>query len=165
MKKYELTNEFITTASGIKLYRIKALMDFGSVKAGDIGGCIEKEANLDQSGSAWVSGNACVFGNAQVRENAEVRGNAEVSGNAQVTGNVLVSGSAQACGNADYVTVKGFGSVYRTTTFFRERAGSCRGQMRMLLRHIGRVPKESRRNTRQKQERKGISDACRFNGV
>lgn len=37
MKKYELTNEFITTASGIKLYRIKALMDFGSVKAGDIG--------------------------------------------------------------------------------------------------------------------------------
>ena len=36
-KKYELTDEFITL-SGKKLYRIKALIAFGDVDAGDIGG-------------------------------------------------------------------------------------------------------------------------------
>lgn len=86
MKKYELTTD-TKMVLGRKLFRIKALVSFGNVKIGDLGGYIEKEENLSQEGNAWVSGNA------------------EVSG------------------NADYATAQGFGSVYRVTTFFREKTG------------------------------------------
>lgn len=83
MKKYELTTETKINAFGKKLFRIKALVSFGSVSAGEKGGWVEKEENLSQSG------------------NALVRDNAEVSG------------------NADYATIHGFGTCFRTTTFFR----------------------------------------------
>lgn len=36
MKKYELTTEFKFNTLGKKLFRIKALIDFGNVKAGDL---------------------------------------------------------------------------------------------------------------------------------
>lgn len=89
MKKYELTTETKINAFGKKLFRIKALVSFGPVSAGEKGGWVEKEENLSQSGNAWV------------RDNAEVSGNAVVSG------------------NADYATIHGFGTCFRTTTFFR----------------------------------------------
>lgn len=41
MKKYELTAEFIEQW-GKKLFRIKALISFGSVEAGELGGYVEK---------------------------------------------------------------------------------------------------------------------------
>lgn len=58
MKKFELTTEFITNAFGKKLFRIKALVEFGDVKAGELGGYVEKEENVSQDGDAWVSGKA-----------------------------------------------------------------------------------------------------------
>ena len=58
MKKFELTTEFITNAFGKKLFRIKALVEFGDVKAGELGGYVEKEGNVSQAGNAWVYGNA-----------------------------------------------------------------------------------------------------------
>ena len=106
MKKFELTTD-TKMFLGKKLFRIKALISFGNVKVGDMGGYIEKEENLSQYGDAWVSGNARVSGNAKVFGNAKVSGNAEVFGNARVSG------------NADYATASGFGSEYRTTTFFK----------------------------------------------
>ncbi len=36
MKKFELTSEFITNIFGIKLFRIKALVEFGNVKVGEL---------------------------------------------------------------------------------------------------------------------------------
>lgn len=65
MKKYELTAESIVQF-GRTLYRIKALVAFGGVEEGELGGFVEKEENLDQSGNAWVSGDAQVYGNAWV---------------------------------------------------------------------------------------------------
>ena len=94
MKKYELTGE-TKLAHGKELFRIKALVDFGEVKCGDIGGWIEKEHNLSHEGNAWGSGNA------------------------RVSGNAWVSGDAMVSGDADYTTIKGFGSCFRTTTFFK----------------------------------------------
>ena len=64
MKKFELTTEFITNMFGKKLFRIKALVEFGNVKAGELGGYVEKEGNVSQDGNAWVSGDAKVSGNA-----------------------------------------------------------------------------------------------------
>ena len=83
MKKFELTTESVLHF-GRKLFRIKALVEFGNVKEGELGGFIEKEDNLSQEGDAWVSGNARVFGNAWVYDNARVSGNARVYGNAWV---------------------------------------------------------------------------------
>ena len=100
MKKFELTTD-TKMLLGRKLFRIKALISFGNVRAGDMGGYIEKEGNLSQSGNAWVSGDA------------------EVSGNARVSGNAWVYGDARVSGDADYATASGFGSEYRTTTFFK----------------------------------------------
>ena len=105
MKKFELTAESKNFA-GKKLFRIKALLSFGNVKEGELGGFVEKEENLSDNGDAWVSGNA------------------RVSGDAEVSGNAWVYGDARVSGDADYATVHGFGSEYRTTTFFRTKAGN-----------------------------------------
>lgn len=42
-KKYELTGEFIEHWSGKKLYRIRSLVSFGVVVAGQLGGFVESE--------------------------------------------------------------------------------------------------------------------------
>lgn len=106
MKKIELTTD-TKMHFGRKLFRIKALVSFGNVKAGDMGGYVEKEENLSHLNDAWVYGDAEVYGNAKVYGDAEVYGDAWVSGNAEVYG------------NADYAIASGFGSEYRTTTFFK----------------------------------------------
>ena len=86
-KKYELTGEFIEHWSGKKLYRIRALVSFGTVVAGQLGGFIESEKNLDQS----LSGDAWVYGNARVYGNAWVYGDARVSGDARVRSYAVIS--------------------------------------------------------------------------
>ena len=157
MKKFELTTEFITNALGKKLFRIKALVEFGSVKAGELGGYAEKEENISQDGNAWVSDDACVYGdakvfgnawvsddacvygdakvfgnawvygdawvhgNAKVSDNANVSDNAKVFGNAEVYGDAKVSDNAEVSGDADYALVKGFGTEFRCTTFYRDK--------------------------------------------
>ena len=57
--KFKLTSE-TKVFLGKTLYRIEALIDFGIVEKGELGGYIEKETNLSQNGNAWVSGNAWV---------------------------------------------------------------------------------------------------------
>ena len=93
MKKYELTSDSIVVF-GVDLFRIKALIGFGDVKAGDLGGYIQSEENLAHDGNAWVSGGAWVFGDAQVFGNAQVFDNARVFGNAWVSGNAWVFSGA-----------------------------------------------------------------------
>ena len=122
MKKYELTTN-TKMLFGRKLFQIKALVSFGDVTAGDLGGYIEKEENLSHDGTAWVSGDALVSGNAWVSGDALVYGNARVYGDARVYGNARVSGNALVYGNADYICFKGFGSENRNTTMFRTKNG------------------------------------------
>ena len=134
MKKFELTSESVTFL-GKTLFRIKALVSFGDVAEGELGGFIERENNLDQSGDAWVSGDARVCGDAKVFGNAWVSGDARVCGNAWVSGDARVCGDARVFGNAwvsgdarvqncrDYSATSCFGSENRTTTFFRTKDG------------------------------------------
>ena len=105
MKKFELTSESIINIFEKKLFRIRALVEFGSVKEGELGGFVEKEENLSREGNAWVSGDAMVSGNARVSGNAWVSGNARVSGHAWVSGNAWVYADALVIGNAK-VSVK-----------------------------------------------------------
>ena len=165
-KKYILTDDVIDFNSHT-LHRIKAVRDFDCVKAGDLGGFIESEKNLDHDGDAWVTGDARIFGDAvvsgaavvtgdavvtdsarvsgdafvtdsarvsgaavvsdsaRVSGAAVVSGDARVSGAARVTGDAFVtdsarvSGAAVVSGAADFAVIRGFGRVFRTTTFFR----------------------------------------------
>lgn len=119
MKKFELTAESKINIFGKKLFRIKALISFGDVEEGETGGWIEKEENLEQSsGDAWVYGDA------------------EVSGNAEVYG------------NADYTTIHGFGTQFRTTTFFQCEDKQIRVSCGCFL---GTIPefREQVKNTRE----------------
>ena len=94
MKKFELTANF-KMVLGRKLFQIKALIDIEKydVKAGDLGGWIEKEENLSHKGDAWVSGDARVSGDAFLKS----------------------------C--ADILCITGLGTVHRTTTAFRCKNG------------------------------------------
>ena len=104
--------------------------------------------NAEVSGDAWVYGNAEVSGNARVSGNAEVYGNARVSGNAEVYGNARVSGNAEVSGNADYTTIHGFGTQFRTTTFFQCEDKQIRVSCGCFL---GTIPefREQVKNTRE----------------
>ena len=95
-KKYEFTGE-TKVVFGINFKQIRAIINFGCVVAGEIGGWIECEENLSQSGNAWVSGNARVSGDAWVSGNAEVKK------------------------DDDYMVIGGAGRYNRFTTFFKCR--------------------------------------------
>lgn len=175
-RKYEI----LTNLPGKhNTYRIRALRDFGDVKAGDIGGFVESKWNLSDHGNCWIYDNAVVREDARVVHNGRVRDwavvkdkaaiidNAEclhsatiggqsriydnavitdhamiggvaeiwndvviagwsnVGHNAKIYGQTLIDGDAEIAENAyikqksDYFTLKGFGHVGRTTTFYK----------------------------------------------
>ena len=99
-KKFTLTDKFIINAFGVKLFQIKCIKSFKYANEGDLGGYVEKEDNLSQSGNAWVSGDARVSGNAWVSGDARVSGDAWVSGDARVSGDACVYDNARVSGNA-----------------------------------------------------------------
>jgi hypothetical protein len=102
-QKYELVTTDTRMVRGATLNRIRRKSD------GLLGGYVETEANLSQSGTCWLHGQSTALGNAstaqgnaRVSENAQVRG--EVYGDAIVSGNATVQGSvfdqASVSGNA-----------------------------------------------------------------
>lgn len=136
-KKFELTTKI--SFNGRTLYRIRALKNFRNVKKGDLGGYVEKESNLSQTGDAWIYDdakvmdnaivkndatlhhnaeiydNAIVSGSASVNENATLRDKATVSDNAILYGNVILIDKAKIYGKArlyDYVLVSSNAQVY-----------------------------------------------------
>lgn len=136
-KKFELTTKI--SFNGRTLYRIRALRNFRNVKKGDLGGYVEKESNLSQTGDAWIYDDAKVMDNAIVKENATLHHNAEVydkaivsglasvnenvtlrdkttvSDNAILYGNVILVDKAKIYGKArlyDYVLVSGNAQVF-----------------------------------------------------
>ena len=142
-KKYEFTGE--TKAwLGHTLHRIRALSSFEGVKAGDLGGWIEKEENLSQGGSAWVYGSAVVGASAVVDDSAVVYGEAVVCGSAvvcdsarvydsaRVCDEAVVCGSARVCDSAvvyDEARVYGSAWVYGSAVVWRTNHYFCIGPM------------------------------------
>ena len=110
-KKYELTNETLEWR-GRTLHRIRALRDFGNVKAGDLGGWVESERNLSYEGDCWLfdeakaydnsqlSGNACASGYTLLFDNSQLSGNARASGDTLLFDNACAYGNARLSGNA-----------------------------------------------------------------
>ncbi len=122
MKKYELTDE-TKVEFGVTLHRIRALVDIErwGIKAGDLGGWIESEANLSQEHDAWVFDEARVFDEALVSGEALVFGKALVFDKARVSGEAQVLGEAQVSKTVHVLTVGPIGSRDDTTTFFRAK--------------------------------------------
>lgn len=117
-KKYEILKDDYINYAGITLYRVKALKDFRNIKAGDLGGYIEKEKNLSHNDFCWVYEyakvyeDARVFGNAKVFRDAEVFGDAKVYGDAEVGGEAWVYEDARVYGNAKvFRNVEVYGSA------------------------------------------------------
>ncbi|WP_246744137.1 hypothetical protein [Bartonella raoultii] len=99
-KKYTFTDD-IRSIGGHEVYRIKAVKDFSDVKAGDLGGFIEKGKNLSHYGDCWVYSGACVYGNAKVYGYAEVYGYSFIYKNAEVFGNAKVYKGTTILGKLD----------------------------------------------------------------
>ena len=124
-KKYELTDITKTVLLGdverrtVVLHRIRALIDFGDVKKGDLGGWVENENVLSHEDECWIGDNAEVYRDGIVCDNAQVYNNAKViagrvCGNAEVFGYATVNSDAWVCDNAkvyDYARIHGNCSI------------------------------------------------------
>lgn len=100
MEKFILTDEIIVIGEHT-LYRIVAVRDLDKVKAGDKGGFVEKEANLDHFGQCWVYDDAIVMDDARISSNAIVKNNAIVSGNTVIDDNAIIQDNATVKDNAN----------------------------------------------------------------
>ncbi|MBR3172709.1 hypothetical protein IKF21_02240 [Candidatus Saccharibacteria bacterium] len=78
MRGYRKAEMPMPILPGLTLYRIRALKSFGDVRAGDIGGFVQSEANLSQEGSCWIYGNSRVYLNGRVEGDEKFRGYARM---------------------------------------------------------------------------------------
>ena len=112
--KYELVSGDTVQQDGKTLTRIRRLAD------GQLGGYIETQDNLAQTGSCWVFGDSRAYGNARIGDNAELHGTAHddaiIGGDGQVHGEAF--GQSQVLDHAfvrgrvfDQAVVKGFAEV------------------------------------------------------
>ena len=96
-EKYEITD--IAHERCPFLRRIRALRDIGEeVKAGDLGGFVESEANLsfEQGDDAWIFNDAVVAGETVADKGAALRDNAIACGCAYVSNGSVMSGRSRA---------------------------------------------------------------------
>lgn len=107
MPKFKLLENDSIVVKSRKLYRIKALKNFGDVKAGDKGGYVSSEDCLSQDGNAWVYYGAKVV-DSHVYDNAIAKGNVNLI-------NVNMHGNAEAICFSDSLTFKNC-EIYMSTT-------------------------------------------------
>ena len=116
-EKFELIENDSIEINGHKLYRIRALINFNNVNAGDLGGYVENEENLSQMDNCWIYDNACVYDIAKVYNNACVSDNARVFSNACVFGSAHISDDAIIKKYDDYIVFKNTWSSGRYFTY------------------------------------------------
>ena len=90
MKKYELLKNDTKMINGHEVYRIRALIDFNDVKAGDLGGYVEKYENLSHEGSAWIYDDAVAYEDAQIFDDAVLKNEAIARGETLIFGRATV---------------------------------------------------------------------------
>ena len=77
------------------------------MKAGDLGGFIQKQSNLSHSGNCWVHGNVCVL------DTVTIGGKVSVFENIQLHGNAVIKSIK------DYLIFKNWWSSGRTAVWTR----------------------------------------------
>ena len=96
-QKYEITD--IVHEEYPFLHRVRALRDIGDkVKAGDLGGFVECEANLsyEPGDDAWIFDDAIACEDAHVDKGSRLSGDVVVYGNALISQGAALSGHARA---------------------------------------------------------------------
>ena len=123
MKKYELLKNDTKMVNGHTVYRIRALIDFNNIKAGDLGGYVETYENLSHEDSAWIYDNAVAYEDAQIfdgavlRDNAVARGETLIFGRATVKDDAVIMEQARVTGDT---VVAGGAVVGARTVLFDE---------------------------------------------
>lgn len=114
-KKYIMVEEEHINHRDRKLYRIRAIRNFGTVKKGDLGGYIEDQYNLGHEGDCWIYDKAKVWGNAEVRGNVSIYDRVELYDNAGVHDDAVIYDDVKIYGRAkiyDKVLVGGDARIY-----------------------------------------------------
>ena len=125
MTKYRLGDEpraFSYQDNGNKksvlLRQIIALIDFNDVKAGTLGGWIDDESVLSQSGNCWIyDENALAFSGATITGDARITQASVVRDGAQI-GDAAWIDRAEISDNAQYVTTSPFGILLFAVSAF-----------------------------------------------
>lgn len=100
--KYELVKDDIKevtyntkymTNQTATVYRIRALKNFGDVKAGDLGGYVSSQDNLGRSGTCWVHDDSVVAGTGKVMGNSQVRDHSFIYSGVHVRGDSVIRNS------------------------------------------------------------------------
>lgn len=98
-RKYKLSDARgrLIGMPGMTIYRIQALRDIPvhGVKAGDLGGFVESEANLSQEGDCWISGDPKYWFSEEV---CTICQDAHVSGDVKIVGNMVALSNAKISG-------------------------------------------------------------------
>lgn len=98
-----------------KLHRIRALRDVNeTVKEGDLGGYVQREWNLSQSGTSWI------YEDAICEDLARVQGDASLRHHARASGKSFVAGKTEA---TDYSQIRGY--AYVKDAQIKDRAIVC----------------------------------------
>jgi UDP-3-O-[3-hydroxymyristoyl] glucosamine N-acyltransferase len=115
-RKYVILPHDSLVVNGHRLYRIVALKQVNRhVRAGDVGGYVEEDHNLSQSGTCWVYNDAMVYDKARVSGHAQIRNSAQVYDKARVSGYAWIENRAKVYGHArvrDYARVYNSARVY-----------------------------------------------------
>ena len=93
-KKYELVPETVKEFYSKPMYRIRALKDFSDVKKGDLGGYVESEDNLSQTGNCWIYDDSIVGLGSRVINNAIVKDSSTVIGHSEISDNAIIEDSS-----------------------------------------------------------------------
>jgi len=121
VRKYEMIRDADVRVGEKTVCFIRALVDFGDVKAGDIGGAIEREDNLSHDGDCWVYHSAKVYGFGKVMGNAKIKDNAEIFDFATVADDAIVAGNSKVFQQATVygkAVIDGHASVYGAAQVF-----------------------------------------------
>lgn len=153
--KYQLTDNIIRIDDKT-LHQIQALNSMNVrvgdqslvVRAGDLGGFVESENNLDQDSEAWIYPEAMVFDHAWVTGHAKILGRSQLSGDcviresahiidSTVTDGVVVFGSVKLvnCALSGCAWFSGRG-VYRDQSFSGFRFYSDRKEFLLLKKKV-----------------------------
>lgn len=92
--KYEILEQTYQLTDGRKVYRIKAVRDFGSVKKGEVGGFVEADDNLSHHGLCWIAGSAMALGRSQVTGDALLKDRARIYDWTMITDRCVVQDDA-----------------------------------------------------------------------
>ncbi len=139
-KKYKILKKKFIDFEGTRLYRIQRISD------GLIGGYVESENNLSQTGNCFIYENAKVSGDTTVFGNAEVSGDAEVFGDAKIYGDAIIK-NIKIEKTEDYIIFGPIGSRHSFITICKKQdyiaTGCFHGTKKEFLKQVKATHKDN----------------------